>query len=40
MQNDYIKELAVKSYQEERQKSIFELSSRSGMCRVLSLGLW
>lgn len=40
MQNDYIKELAVKSDKKSDKKSIFELSSRSGMCRVLSLGLW
>ncbi len=35
MHNNYIKELAIKSYQEEIQKSITELSSRLGTYRVL-----
>ena len=40
MHNNYIKELAVKSYQEDLQKEFTALRNGRGIFRVLSLELW
>lgn len=40
MHNNYIKELAVKSYQEDLQKEYYRAKQQRGIFRVLSLELW